>query len=86
MRVHSQRDKNLTGYPEIVPDELLNEEQAQRNHGQSLSRLNQRGGMSVPEILFNIHKQKIDWSPGGCTDTQAKIDELNDIIARFHNR
>jgi hypothetical protein len=84
MRVHSQRDKQINNYPDFVPDEMLSEEQAFENHGQTLSGLNERGGMSVPEILFNINRKRLPWRESGAfTDTQDKIDLLNKLIAEF---
>lgn len=80
MKVHSSclRDKSLKNVPEYVPMELLNEEQAERNHSQSLSRLNERGGMGIAEILDNIHKRRLSFRG----ETQADVDELNEIIER----
>lgn len=40
-------------FPSEYPTELLNEAWAYRIHGQSLDRLNQRGGMSPYEIYLN---------------------------------
>lgn len=80
MEVHKHRDKTLKNYPEFVPDGMLTEEWAQNNHGQSLKILNERGGMSVPEILANIKKiLRADH-----TETQDKIDELNKLIREFN--
>jgi hypothetical protein len=42
--------------PEFAPFDLLNEEHAMRIHGQSLKRLNERGGMSPLEMITNIEK------------------------------
>ena len=38
--------------------DLLNEEHAQRNHGQSLSRLAERGGIDLQEALAIIELRK----------------------------
>lgn len=51
------KDKRL--FPEYFPWHLLNEEMAQKNHSQSLERLNERGGLSVDEITCNIKKISI---------------------------
>lgn len=57
--VHSYR--NYPGAPAYVRWSALNEEWAQRNHSQSLSRLAERGGMSPAEIIFNVDRRKLDW-------------------------
>ena len=41
-----------------IPFDSLNEEWAQRNHGQSLDRLNERGGLGSDEALAIIEKRK----------------------------
>ena len=79
MKMHSTclRDKTLTNVPKEVPDSLLNEEQAQINHGQTLHRLNERGGLGVTEILANIkHDKMLAFKE----ETQADVDELNALI------
>lgn len=82
MKVHSAsgRDKNLKNVPDFVPMGLLNEEQAQHNHSQSLDRLNERGGLGVLEILDNIHKRKLTHR---AYETQEEVDELNKLISEF---
>lgn len=40
-----------------VPFNILNEDQAQINHSQTLKRLNERGGMSPMELIANIEKK-----------------------------
>ena len=57
--VHSYR--GYPGAPRYVRWSALNEEQAQRNHGQSLDRLAQRGGLSPEEIVFNVERRGLDW-------------------------
>lgn len=52
----SYDDKERYGLPNEIPDEMLNDEHAHNIHSQSLIRLNQRGGMSVTEIICNIYK------------------------------
>jgi hypothetical protein len=42
------------GLPDCIPDAILSERRAQRNHGQTLERLNERGGLSVDEIVCNL--------------------------------
>ncbi len=79
MKVHSTclRNKNLKNVPCDIPMELLNEEQAQINHGQSLKRLNERGGLGIAEILSNIKKDKSIYRE---EETQEMVDELNEIV------
>lgn len=43
-------------FPAEVPMKLFTEEMARDNHGQSLARLNERGGLSVKEMVCNIRK------------------------------
>lgn len=44
------------GCATTVPFEALSELRAQINHGQSLQRLAERGGLSPKEIWLNVHK------------------------------
>jgi hypothetical protein len=70
--------------PKEFPDELLNEEQAQKNHDQTLKRLNERGGLGAFEIICNIRKMslfhKTHYNP---YDTEYWINELIKIT---HNK
>jgi hypothetical protein len=54
---------DLTGLnmPDSIPWGLLNEEWAQRNHGQSLSILAQRGGLDPTEVAAIIERRR--WRP-----------------------
>lgn len=63
MKIHSGtlrdfngRDYKGTVCPTEVPDSMLCEQWAYKIHGQTLHRLNERGGMGVNEILANIKK------------------------------
>lgn len=47
------------GFPSHVPYALLSEDQAEKNHGQTLDRLNERGGLSAGEALANIYRQRL---------------------------
>ncbi len=70
----------LKSLPSFIPWDMLNEEQAQRNHSQTLNRLNERGGLCVTEILANIHHQRDrNW-----TVTQQTVDELNGLIEAWY--
>lgn len=42
------------GLPDYFPDALLSSQQADLEHGQTLERLNERGGMGIEEIVCNI--------------------------------
>ena len=58
MKIHSQCEcRNLNGFVKTVPTELLNEEWAQNNHSQSLKRLDERGGLSVMEVLAIVQRR-----------------------------
>ena len=41
-------------FPENLPDSLFNEEWAEKAHGQSLWKLNDRGGLDPREMVMNI--------------------------------
>jgi hypothetical protein len=59
MQVHFQCIcRKISGCPDSVPMGLLNEEWAQKGHDQTLERLNERGGLSVFEILAIIQRRK----------------------------
>lgn len=51
------------------PTECLSEKWAQKVHGQSLARLDERGGMSPQEIFVNLNKLDLR------LDQWAKLDE-----------
>lgn len=73
------RQKGLIYYPNYVSFNLMSEEMAQKNHGQSLRTLNSRGGMSVMEILANIKNDRIVKG----VETQDDINELNKLILNY---
>lgn len=70
----SQRNCIAMGCPDTVPLSLLNEEWAERNHRQSLTRLAQRGGLGPIELLANM--DRMDWA-----DAEAKW-KSNEIAAQ----
>lgn len=82
MRVHSQRTLGLIFCPDKVPMAMLSEAMAQKNHGQTLDGLNQRGGLGVNEILANIKSERI--KPGN--ETQQDVDELNVLITKWNRQ
>lgn len=64
--------------PTQFPMHLLSEGRAQSNHGQTLKRLKERGGLSVREILAIVGNKGWNYY-GGLQWTEA-IKMLNDII------
>lgn len=82
MKINSDRVKGLTYFINSVPMALLNEVFSKVFHGQTLQRLNERGGMGVTEILANI---KHDKSIAFKSETQDDINELCEIVEK-HNR
>lgn len=42
--------------PEIIPDSFFDENWADKIHGQTLKRLNERGGLAPVEMICNIEK------------------------------
>ncbi len=73
--------KGLINIPLEVPNELLNEDWAITNHGQTLARLDERGGMDITEIWLNILSMNLDFMDKGTT--QRRIDVLNILIKNF---
>jgi len=57
--------------PSCVPWHLLNEDQAQKNHYQTLERLNQRGGLSPCEALAVIERRP--WRAMNYAEACAKL-------------
>jgi hypothetical protein len=58
-------------YPNIFPMSLFNEEQAKKNHGQSLSRINERGGLTPSEMVANIERR--NWTPMPAEEALKKV-------------
>lgn len=59
MKLHSAcRCRVINGCPSEIPDKLLNEEYAQKNHSQSIKRLSERGGITLEEALAIIQKRQ----------------------------
>jgi hypothetical protein len=59
------------GCPKFVNWDKLNEHWAQRNHGQSLQRLAERGGLSTWELYINVHGMQWPNRHLPCTEEQA---------------
>lgn len=57
-----------TGSVKFVKWHLLSEKQAYANHGQTLNRLAERGGLSWEEIYYNYYKQ-----PRGSSSFDPKL-------------
>jgi hypothetical protein len=49
---------NITRLGLCIPLDVLNEEWAQNNHGQSLARLKERGGLSMCEAAAIVERRK----------------------------
>jgi hypothetical protein len=73
----SQDKKGIVNCPQYVPMSMLNELWASRIHGQTLDRLNERGGMGVSELLCNIDKGPMPTREGN----QTEVDRLNSLVA-----
>jgi hypothetical protein len=75
-------DQKPTGYmpilgtPFAVRMDLLNEEQAQANHWQSLTRLRERGGLSLCEAAAIAERRR--WR-------EQKVSEVAEAIARVES-
>lgn len=69
--LYSGRRPKKDGFPDYVKWSELSEEQAQKNHAQSLTRLAERGGLSPSEIVGNV--EGIGWGElGGVTEEQRQ--------------
>lgn len=55
------RDKHgkavVAAWPKFVPLDMLSDQWAQRNHYQSLIRLDERGGLCPSEMMANIERR-----------------------------
>lgn len=64
------------GFPKFVKWDALNEEWAQKMHGQDLEKLASRGGLSVEEIVMNIeHRPFHERGPNGVKPLSKSIRE-----------
>lgn len=84
MKVHSSSRRMFPGCPATVPMEMLNEDWAKQIHGQTLDRLNERGGMGINEILGNIKRLSYQLISG--TETAADVMQLKKLIEEFENK
>lgn len=69
------------GCATTVPFEALSELRAQINHGQSLQRLAERGGLSPKEIWLNIHNMPYSKTIFARLSKQDAIDLVNKLNA-----
>ncbi|PCI47176.1 MAG: hypothetical protein COB49_07510 [Alphaproteobacteria bacterium] len=67
------------GCPEYIPFSILSEQWAQNNHGQTLDRLNERGGLAVYEALAIIERRDCHNIPD-TTGTAMLNKHLNSMI------
>lgn len=75
-------DVKLNNLPSHIPCGILNEHQAMVNHGQTLMRLNERGGLSPEEAVYNIRKMPLDFRNPGTK--QHHVDELNMLVDNYY--
>lgn len=71
--------KDIANVPMRVPMHLLNERQAYSNHGQSLQRLKERGGLSVKEAISLITLKNWGYYRGIPMNEAVLL--LNELIA-----
>lgn len=77
--------KQFPDFPEELPDELFNEDWAQKVHLQSLKRLNERGGLSPIEMLVNIRKLSLQIIYREFT-TEMAINILNTYLKQWKSQ
>lgn len=72
--------------PRYIPWGVVapHEEQALKNHDQTLERLNERGGLA-PEELFAVLQDKHWRETEGMCDREAAVDFLLKRIEEFNN-
>lgn len=69
------------GCAKTVPFEALSELRALVNHGQSLQRLAERGGLTAKEIWLNVNNIGFDSSAWRSIEKQFAIDLVNKLNA-----
>jgi hypothetical protein len=71
MPVLGAKERNCTSsqFLKAFPMSLLSEEWARRNHGQSLNRLRERGGLSLVEMVANLERREV---PRGMDPVRAE--------------
>ena len=76
--------KRFVNLPDEIPDEKLDRAKAIEIHSQTLERLNERGGMSILELIMNLS----EWGMGelfkrygyNYTPKQKDADELMELL------
>lgn len=68
-------DEGIENCPATIPMKLLNEKHAMTNHGQSLEKLNRRGGLGPDEAIAIIENRK--WQK---MDAQNAANILNRLV------
>jgi len=66
-----------TGCAKFVRWDALSEQMARTNHGQTLRRLNERGGLGVEEIWANVNKCSVE----PFIDIKTAVELVNSISA-----
>jgi hypothetical protein len=78
-----KEEKLYSDFPKSLPDDLFNEEWAQKIHGQTLKRLNERGGLGIIEMIVNI--KKLPYCVFKNYDVNIAIKELTEILKIYNN-
>lgn len=76
---------NNTELPSHIPISALNEDWAQKIHSQSLSRLNERGGLTSGEIVVNVERRPFDDLFGGKITEDYAIEFVRNIAPNPYN-
>ena len=79
-----KEEKLFQDFPKSFPDEIFNEDWAQKIHGQTLKRLNERGGLGIIEMIVNI--KKLPYSAFKNYDINKAVEELIEILKEYNNR
>lgn len=78
MPLHSDDRRNTKNCPDKIPMSMLSEWRAQRNHGQTLQRLAERGGLGAYEIIANLDGLTLKEAWEECRKSdQYAVDELS---------
>lgn len=86
MKVHYKSLKRYPDFPAEVPDGLLCEGWAKHVHDQSLDQLNERGGMTIGEMLINVHRKSPFASDHSyLSETVQHVEELKKLIEFYNN-
>jgi len=78
MKIHVDSLNGLDGILLTFPTSLMSEEIAQMNHGQTLERLDERGGMEPREVIANLFRLKLKW-----VRENPNSDEQLDLLKRI---